>query len=81
VPPRCPPGHSKETKDPRRDDIALGEDEWPNPVAAPDELDDVADDVLGRNDPEGRNPSSDLLDDLPGGDDDNNRDSLGGFLP
>jgi hypothetical protein len=81
IPPRCPPGHSKQPKKQRRGDIALGEDEWPNPVAAPDELDDVADDVLGRNDPEGPNPMDGLLDDIPGTDDKRGgSDPLGDFL-
>jgi hypothetical protein len=82
IPRRCPDRRTKKQDDERPDDLALGEDEWPNPVAAPDELDDVAADVLGRNDPEGPNPMDDLLDDLPGDTDDNSRgpDPLGGFL-
>ena len=82
VPRRCPDSHTNNEDDQRVDDIAFGENEWPNPVAAPDELDDVADDVLGRNDPEGRNPTDDLLDDLPGDTDDKRDrfDPLGDFL-
>jgi len=60
----CPPGHSKQPEDSGFGDITLGENEWPNPVAAPDELDDVADDVLGRDEPNRRDPM-DGLDDLP----------------
>ena len=78
---RCRDRHTKQEDNPLLGDIALGENEWPNPVAAPDELDDVADDVLGRDEPDRRN-AKDLLRDLPGDTDDDRRgsDPLGGFL-
>ena len=61
----------------------LFDNEFANPVAAPDEWDDVADDVLGRNEEDRRDPM-DFLDDLPGApDNDDNKDGfdpLGGFF-
>ena len=81
TPRRCRDRHTKQEDDPRPGDIALGENEWPNPVAAPDELDDVAADVLGRDEPN-RRTAKDLLADLPGDTDDDRRgpDPLRGFL-
>ena len=81
VPRRCPERHTNQEDNQRPGDIALGENEWPNPVAAPDELDDVADDVLGRDEPN-RRTAKDLLADLPGNTDDDGRgpDPPGSFL-
>ena len=61
------------------DRAALFDNEFTNPVAAPDELDDVAADVLGRDEEDRRDPMDGLAD-LPGGteNDDDNKD---GFNP